>query len=133
MATINGTAYGDTLTGTTLDDIINGLAGNDTINGGAGNDTITGGAGNDVINGGTGTNTAVFSGSRANYAISTAGMITVKALSGTDGTDSLSNIRYVRFADQTVKLLDPPSLSVANAQGGAGTPISLDQHITTTL
>src|SRR5262249_30647791 len=124
MATINGTIYANTLTGTTLDDVINGLAGNDTINGGGGNDTITGGPGNDVINGGTGTNTAVFSGNRANYAISTSGVITVKALSGTDGTDTLSNIRYARFADQTVKLLDPPSLSVTNAQGAAGSPIS---------
>src|SRR5262245_18826199 len=104
MATINGTTAANALTGTTTDDTINGLAGNDIIKAGAGNDTITGGAGNDVIDGGTGTNIAVFSGNRANYVVSTVnGAVSVKALSGTDGTDTLTNVQYLRFADQTIK------------------------------
>src|SRR5438876_8750236 len=103
--TINGTSGDDTLTGTSKSDVINGLAGNDTIKAGNGNDTITGGAGNDVIDGGAGTDIAVFSGNRANYLISESnGVITVKALSGTDGTDTLTNIESLGFADQTLKV-----------------------------
>src|SRR5262245_13224129 len=130
MAIINGTTAADTLTGTIYDDTINGLAGNDTIKAGAGNDTITGGAGSDVIDGGTGTNSARFSGNRAKYVMSVVNVVTtVKALSGTDGTDALTNVQYLRFADQTIKspaaTLDTtastPTLSVKPAAGNEDT------------
>ena len=64
MATINGTASGETLQGTAGDDIINGLGGDDTLYAGDGKDTVNGVDGDDdiygatagdVINGGAGT------------------------------------------------------------------------------
>lgn len=54
MATITGTAVGETLTGTRLQDEIFGLGGDDTIRGRAGNDTIDGGTEQDVLIGRTG-------------------------------------------------------------------------------
>ena len=54
MATINGTAGGETLNGTLGDDVINGFGGNDVLNGDEGADTLNGGDGNDTLNGGLG-------------------------------------------------------------------------------
>ena len=65
------------------------------------NDTITGGVGNDTIDGGAGIDTAVYSGVRANYTISwIAGGVTVT--STTDGLDTIKNVEFVEFSDQTV-------------------------------
>ena len=104
-----GTANADTLTGTAFNDQINagagadtisGAAGNDTINAGDGDDTVTGGAGNDTVDGGAGTDTAVFGGTIAQSTVATnAGVTTV---TGPDGTDSLSNVEYLRFSDGTL-------------------------------
>jgi alpha-L-fucosidase len=54
MATIFGTAAGDTLVGTAESDSIFLLAGNDWTNARAGDDTVDGGAGNDKLNGDAG-------------------------------------------------------------------------------
>jgi Ca2+-binding RTX toxin-like protein len=51
MATITGTAAGESLTGTRLQDEIFGLGGDDRIYGRAGNDTIDGGTGRDFMAG----------------------------------------------------------------------------------
>ena len=63
--------------------------------GGTGNDTLTGGAGNDTLDGGAGLDTAVFSGSKAGYALTrtSSGMTAVSASDGTDAliTSSASN------------------------------------------
>ena len=74
--------------------------------GGSGNDTLRGGAGNDTIDGGAGTgDTAVFTGIRANYSISSAGSnYTVIDLRGgsPDGTDTVTNVENFQFSDGTV-------------------------------
>ncbi len=76
------------------------------INGTPDNDTLTGGAGNDQINGGDGTDTAVFAGSIANYAfgVDSNGTLTVTGTGAAagDGTDTLTGIEVLRFADQTL-------------------------------
>ncbi len=94
---IDGTSGNDTLVGTSASEEINGFAGDDLLTGNAGNDTLDGGAGTD---------TAVFSGNRADYAISyNSGdsSWTVEHLGGgTDGTDTVRNIEFLQFADQTV-------------------------------
>ncbi|HEX8214907.1 MAG TPA: calcium-binding protein [Allosphingosinicella sp.] len=54
MATITGTAAGETLNGTRLQDDILGLGGDDTIRGRAGNDMIDGGTEDDLLIGRTG-------------------------------------------------------------------------------
>jgi serralysin len=105
-----GTANADALTGTAFNDQINagagadtisGAAGNDTINAGDGDDTITGGAGNDTIDGGNGVDTAVFGGTIAQ---STVNQIPSGAwqVVGPDGTDTVSQVEYLRFSDGTL-------------------------------
>src|SRR6185312_239894 len=83
-----------------------GGSGNDTITGNTANNKITGGAGNDTVDGLGGTDTAVYSGSSTNYQVTqnAGGSWTVVDLrSGSpDGTDTLRNIEYLQFNDQTV-------------------------------
>jgi hypothetical protein len=76
----------------------------DTVIGGAGNDTITSGSGNDTINGGGGTNVVKFSGLSTTYTIiaNADGSTTVTG-SGI-GTDTLTNIQTLQFADTSLSL-----------------------------
>ena len=80
-------------------DAIN-LAGNgfnNAITGNAGDNVLTGGGGDDILNGLGGVDTAVFSGNRADYSISTSGGVTT--VIGADGTDKLISIEQLQFAD----------------------------------
>ncbi|MFN3669034.1 MAG: M10 family metallopeptidase C-terminal domain-containing protein, partial [Brevundimonas sp.] len=88
---IDGTGEADVLAGDGWDNVINGLAGDDVI---------TGAAGNDVIDGGDGTDTAVFSGARAGYTVTTADGVTT--VTGPDGTDTLTNVERLQFSDATL-------------------------------
>jgi RTX calcium-binding nonapeptide repeat (4 copies) len=84
------------------DTIVDGTVGSNAIFGGRGNDVITGGAGNDIVNGGAGTDTAIFSGAHTAYntsGISGAGGAASGTISGPDGTDSLSGVEVLHFAD----------------------------------
>jgi Ca2+-binding RTX toxin-like protein len=84
-------------------DILVGSALANVIDAGTGNDTVTGGGGDDSIDGGAGTDQAVFGAASANYTVtSTATGITVKDNVGTEGTDTLTNIEAIVFADQTL-------------------------------
>ncbi|MBR0713027.1 M10 family metallopeptidase C-terminal domain-containing protein [Bradyrhizobium liaoningense] len=92
--------------GSGSDTIIGNVIAN-VLNGGGGNDTITGGGGNDTIVGGSGTDTAVYSGSRASYAVSYNSATQVFTLidqrsSTPDGTDTVSSIESFQFADGTI-------------------------------
>lgn len=77
---------------------------NDVIYAGAGNDVITGGIGNDFIDGGDGIDAAVYSGNISDYVISfTARTVIVSdRIVGRDGTDTLENIEFLRFANTTI-------------------------------
>lgn len=75
-----------------------------TINGSAGNDTLATSAGNDTINGGAGDDTAVFSHGLGAYQVQDLG--TRVLISGPDGSDILTGIEHLRFADGTVNLND---------------------------
>lgn len=112
---------GSTLNGGDGNDTLNGSAGVDTLNGDSGDDRITGGSGDDVINGGLGIDTAVFSGNRSGYTITTeAGVTTV---TGADGIDQVTNVERLQFADQTVSLGGQSLTGTANAEtlnGGEG-------------
>jgi len=100
-----GTSGRDTLTGGTGNDWISGLAGDDSLSGGAGNDTLIGGAGNDTLDGGSGTDTAVYAGVRSNFTITkTPNGYTVAAKTGSEGTDTLTNIERLKFSDGTLAL-----------------------------
>ena len=78
-----------------------------SITGGSGNDTLTGGAGNDAIDGGAGSDKAVFSGNRADYAASYDAATRTITLAdqragAPDGTDTITGVELVQFADGTV-------------------------------
>ncbi len=76
-----------------------------TIAGTTGNNTLVSTGGNDTLDGGAGTDTAVYSTGLANYTITkTANGYTVKDKTGADGTDTLSNIEALKFADKTINL-----------------------------
>lgn len=82
-----------------------GTAGNDTLNGTAGNDSFNGLAGNDIINGGAGMDTAIYAGKRADFNITAAGAnFTVQDKTGAEGTDTVSQVERLQFADMSVAL-----------------------------
>jgi serralysin len=116
----------------TIENAIGG-SGNDTIignaeanvlNGGDGNDTITGGGGDSII-GGSGVDTAVYSGNKANYLVSFDAAtqtftVTDQRIGSPDGTDRLSQVEYLKFADQS------SSLTADTVSGtGEGDPVSI--------
>jgi hypothetical protein len=77
----------------------------DNAVGGAGNDTFQVNAHNDAINGGVGTDTVTFLGNRTEYTISknSSGIVTVTdSNTSRGGTDQLTNIETLKFADQSV-------------------------------
>ena len=88
------------------DAAIVGNAHDNILSGNAGANRFTGGAGNDQIDGRGGDDTAVFSGSLADYEISEAGgALTVSdKQSDRDGTDTLTNVELFRFGDQEATL-----------------------------
>ena len=80
-----------------------GGAGNDTITGNDADNILRGNGGNDTIDGGAGTSdVAVFSRDFSNYTITeSGGTVTVAHNdSGADGTDTLTNIEFIDFADK---------------------------------
>ncbi len=93
----------NTLAGNGGDNVLRGLAGDDDLNGQGGNDRLEGGAGNDYLDGGIGVDTAVLSGNRNAYVVTQTGT-TMFSVTGPDGTDSLTNIEFLQFADQTIRL-----------------------------
>jgi len=86
-------------------DIIQGLGGNDVLFGGSGADTLEGGSGDDRIDGGADPDTAVFTGNRAEYSInidSDGHVVVTDSQSGRDGSDTLTNIEFLRFNDEEI-------------------------------
>jgi VCBS repeat-containing protein len=133
---VQGSNFADIITGGTGNDTLFGGGGNDTLNGGLGSDTITGGAGSDTIDGGAGTDMAVFTGVKSNYTISfdtpAAGQIQVLNIgnANSDGTDVLTNVEMLQFADGFVMVapgsqaspIDSSSLNLfGNTLGITGT------------
>jgi len=137
--TSNTYNYTDNMTvdGGAGNDTIWTAGGDDTLSGGAGNDGFFGGAGDDTIDGGTGTDTASYSGNWSDYTITeNAGTYTVvdNRTGSPDGTDTLTNIEFFRFADGTLSSNDvvsgtaPTDITVAggsvNENSAAGTVVA---------
>ncbi len=81
---------------------LRGGAGALSLNAGAGNDTVTLPDAGHVVDGGADTDTAIFAGARAGYAVSTAaGTMTVRA-TGAALADTLTNVERLQFADTSV-------------------------------
>ena len=97
---VQGGSAADQITGSSLANVLYGEAGDDTLRGGKGNDTLDGGGGNDV---------AIYGGNYAHYSVTTNadGSVTVtdnRSSSDNEGSDRLSGIEMLRFADQAVIL-----------------------------
>lgn len=105
--TISGGGGNDAIWGGLGQDSLSGGSGNDTLNGGTGNDTLVGGSGNDRMAGGLGTDTAVFSGNFASSTVTKVGSSYV--IVGPNGTDTVSAVELLKFADKTVDLRAPVS------------------------
>ncbi|MFO1196653.1 MAG: hypothetical protein U1E86_06730 [Burkholderiaceae bacterium] len=74
-----------------------------------GDDRFYGARGDDTIDGGAGTDTARYAGARAGYTIAkTAGHWVVTDRLGIEGTDTLTSIETLQFADRTFALANPP-------------------------
>ena len=120
-----GSAFDDTLIGDSNANFLSGGAGEDYLKGDGGNDTLVGGEGNDLLDGGDGTNIAVYSGQRSDYSLAELadGSLIVSDLRTTagvvvEGTDTLRNIKTLRFADGDAAAKAPvtPVYSLTTAQ-----------------
>jgi len=106
----------ESLRGSDFDDLLRGYAdrgtdisaerGDDTVIGGAGDDSLDGEAGDDVIEGRGGTDLAYYSGDRDAYtlAIGAGGVSIEDRRADGDGTDAISGIEILQFADRTWRL-----------------------------
>jgi len=120
------------LTGNELANAITGNAASNALIGKEGNDTLDGGKGDDQLDGGTGTNTALFSGTKADYVIikDAAGIITVTdKKNGRDGVDVLKNISLAKFADLTFDLTQMSAGTNTGAGNGTTTPPGYEPKI----
>jgi Ca2+-binding RTX toxin-like protein len=100
---IAGNEAANVLAGLGGADTLSGNGGDDILQGGDGNDHLDGGAGSDKLDGGLGGDIAVYTGIRADYAVSLApgDIVRLKALDGSE--DRLVSIEQVGFADGTFR------------------------------
>jgi hypothetical protein len=100
-----GGAGNDVLNGDIIPELMLGGSGDDTILGYGGNDTLVGGSGNDSLDGGPGIDTAVFSGNLSSYSLyKNSNSENLKDNVGTDGTDTLTNIERLKFANTNLAI-----------------------------
>lgn len=88
---------------TQIENAIGGL-GDDTLTGNALSNVLRGNRGNDTLNGGAGIDTAVYSGNRADYTFNFASGNTITTTKTLEGTDTLTGIERLQFADRKVAL-----------------------------
>jgi hypothetical protein len=112
--------------GGSANDTITGNSSNNDLSGRAGDDRIEGNGGDDTIDGGTHTtgDVAVYNGAYTEYTITDlgGGMYTVDHTggSGSDGTDTISNIEFLEFTDQTIDLSTWPTVTSTSTPSGIG-------------
>ncbi|KYG21639.1 hypothetical protein SE92_16370 [Bradyrhizobium sp. AT1] len=113
---VQGSNQVDLLVGSSNNEFFFGGGSGDTINAGGGNDGVTGQGGDDAIDGGAGTDMAIFSGSQAQYTVTTSATIQVQDnVANRDGTDTLSNVEVLQFSDGIL----------LQSSGTLGSPIDL--------
>ncbi|MBM1174625.1 hypothetical protein [Microvirga arabica] len=113
-------------------DVFTGNGADNRLIGNGGNDTLTGGGGNDTLEGGTGQDMAVFFGASTEYTrtYNADGTITfTDKQAGRDGTDTLKDVRLVKFSDKTIALTNgnPTDISFS------GTSVAEDKAVGSVL
>jgi len=111
----NGGSANDTITGNSSNNVINGGAGDDLIEGNGGDDTIDGGAGTEDV--------AVFNDAYANYTITESGgtyTVAHNGGAGADGTDTITNVEFLEFTDQTIDLSTWPTVTATTTPANSG-------------
>ncbi len=103
-----GTRLNDAVTGRDTGAWLDGRGGHDSLTGGAGNDVLIGGAGNDALTGAGGTDIAQYLGNMADFTITQTetGSFDVRDRVGGQGTDRLTSMEWVLFADKALRLAD---------------------------
>jgi len=115
------TENNDLIMGSTNNDLISGDGGDDFLMSRSGNDTLEGGLGNDTIDGGYGNDIAVFNFNYSDYkivqsnnlneiqsspvffsSIASSNPLTFTITNITEGTDSLTGVELIQFADKTI-------------------------------
>lgn len=92
---------GQTVVGTAGADALQGGTGNDTLQGAAGDDQLRGLGGNDAMDGGSGRDSAIYSGLRAAFDVTVGPSgLAVNDRSGVEGSDTLTGVERLVFADQ---------------------------------
>ena len=81
---------------------ITGNSGSNTLKGNSASNLIEGKTGDDNIDGGAGADTAVFSQAYGKYTLTS--IISGWVIAGPDGADTLTNMEFARFSDQTLSL-----------------------------
>jgi hypothetical protein len=94
------------------DDTVGSAGGDDLVFGEAGNDTVFGGEGNDMLHGGSQTDTATYSGNRADYVITRdEGKTYVALVSNPNEIDTIINTETIEFADSSYTIENSITLS----------------------
>ena len=124
--------------GGNANDTITGNSSNNDLSGGPGDDRIEGNGGDDTINGGTHAtgDVAVYNGAYIEYTITDlgSGMYTVDHTggSGSDGTDTITNIEFLEFTDQTIDLSTWPTVTSTTTPSGIGSQDTAGDPVYTT-
>lgn len=124
-----GSNYADSITGNLFANVINGGSGNDDISGGdgddfiygeGGDDSIFGDQGNDKIDGGLGYDYALYGANKSSIVAASKNALGVTTIRTGFGTDTLTNVESVAFADGVLVIDDliaryaPPSYKTNN-------------------
>ena len=103
--------------GSALNDRLSGAASDDYLNGFLGDDVLKGGGGQDDLDGDEGVDTAIYTGAYADYGVASSGDRgwTVRDLraGSPDGSDTLTGVERLRFADRTITMSLHLSIPVA--------------------
>jgi len=97
-------------------DVFTGDDGANRLVGRGGDDVLAGGRGDDTLEGGAGQDVAVFSGARAKYTIAASedgSIVVADSRPDGDGADTLRDIRFARFSDETVVLVNSSPAALA--------------------
>ena len=110
-----------------MEQVVAGESG-DRLIGNTHDNFFTGEGGNDTIMGGGGLDTAVYNGNRSEYSVvydpATDTFTITDHVEGRDGTDTVTNVDWFRFADGTRELVPPTVLSYTPASGSTGADVA---------